>query len=95
MSAESVRLAQEIGALLAGRDIVAMLGDPAELARARTALARLVEPGFEVAMVGPDYLPETLEDEPAADPRGSRSRNGAARLESPSLPRSTKVGRRG
>ena len=69
MSAEAVRIVEQIQEVLVVDDIVAVLGDDDEDQRIRQTLAELAEPDFEVMMVGPDYLPQAAE---RAGPDGFR-----------------------
>ncbi len=61
MSAEAVRIVEQIQEAIVGDDIVAVLEDDEEGQRVRQMLAQLAEPDFEVVMVGPDYLPQAAE----------------------------------
>ena len=61
MSAENVRVAEEIQTALTTDDVVAGLDDPEADRRIRETFAKLAEADFEIAMVGPDYLPRRLE----------------------------------
>ena len=61
MSAEAVHVVERIQGALAMDDVVAAVSDPERDHRARQAFAELAEPGFEVVMVGPDYLPQAAE----------------------------------
>jgi uncharacterized protein len=62
VSVEAVQVVEEIQETLLAEDIVAASDDPEAESRLRVGLARLIEPDFEVAMIGPEYLPTTLED---------------------------------
>jgi ketosteroid isomerase-like protein len=57
MSTEAVRIVGELQSVLAGKDIVAALGNADEDRRVRDVLATLATPDFEVLMIGPEYLP--------------------------------------
>src|SRR5215211_4565992 len=61
VSAENVRVAEEIQTALTTDDVVAGLEDPEADRRIRETFAKLAEADFEIAMVGPDYLPRRLE----------------------------------
>jgi len=61
MSAEAVRVVEQIQAALAMDDVVAAIDDDEKDARVRRTLMELAEPGFEVAMIGPAYLGRTVE----------------------------------
>ena len=61
MSAEAVQVVERIQDVLDVEDIVATFDDAEADLRIRQALAELANPDFEVVMVGPDYLPQTLE----------------------------------
>jgi ketosteroid isomerase-like protein len=61
VSAEGVRVVEQIQGVLAARDVVAALADRSEELRVRRMLAELATPDFEVVMVGPDYLPQRQE----------------------------------
>jgi ketosteroid isomerase-like protein len=54
MSAESMRVVEEIQAALGSENIVAALADEAVAVRVRETLDRLAEPDFEVTMVAPE-----------------------------------------
>ena len=69
MSAEAVRIVEQIQEVLVVHDIVAVLDDDEEDRRIRQTLAELAQPDFEVVMVGPDYLPQAAE---RAGPDGFR-----------------------
>jgi ketosteroid isomerase-like protein len=59
VASDNVRLAKVLGAVIGGRDIVALLADPGAQDAAWAALEPFVKPDFEVAMIGPDYMPRT------------------------------------
>lgn len=62
MSSEAVRVVERIQeALLTLGDVVVALNDPEEDERLRRILTELAEPDFEVAMVGPAYVGQTIE----------------------------------
>jgi len=61
MSAESVRVVRRIQDALGTDDVVAALDDQARDREIRVVFADLAEPDFEVAMMGPDYLPAAAE----------------------------------
>jgi len=69
VSAEVVRIVEQIQEVLVADDIVAMLDDDEKGQRIEQTLAELAEPDFEVVMVGPDYLPQAAE---RAGPDGFR-----------------------
>jgi ketosteroid isomerase-like protein len=60
VSAEAVRIVEQIQGVL-DVDVVAALDDDETDRRIRQTLAELAQPDFEVAMVGPGYLPESLD----------------------------------
>jgi ketosteroid isomerase-like protein len=60
VSAEAVRIVEQIQGVL-DVDVVAALDDDETDRRIRQTLAELAQPDFEVAMVGPGYLPEPLD----------------------------------
>jgi uncharacterized protein len=60
VSAENIRVVEEIQRALTGGDVVAALDDDTDQ-RARQVFMQLAEPDFEVAMVGPEYAPATLD----------------------------------
>src|SRR5215217_981407 len=61
MSAEAVRVVEQIQGALDIDDVVAALVDEEADRRVRQAFAELAEADFEVVMVGPAYLPATFE----------------------------------
>ncbi|HEX3262062.1 MAG TPA: nuclear transport factor 2 family protein [Solirubrobacterales bacterium] len=61
MSAEAVRVVEEIQTALTAQDVVSALDDAQADARARRMFMELAEPDFEVVMVGPDYVSTQLE----------------------------------
>jgi ketosteroid isomerase-like protein len=61
VSAEALRVVQEIQTVLTVEDIVTALDDAGADQRVRNTLMELADPDFEVAMVGPDYLSTQLE----------------------------------
>jgi uncharacterized protein len=60
VSAENVRVVEEIQQALTGNDIVAALDDDSDQTVARLFM-ELAEPEFEVVMLGPGYSPARLE----------------------------------
>jgi ketosteroid isomerase-like protein len=60
VSAEAVRVVEEIQQTLTAEDIVAALNDDRNQ-DVRRVFMQLAEPEFEVAMVGPEYSPATLD----------------------------------
>jgi ketosteroid isomerase-like protein len=62
MSSENLRKAEQLTAVLTGRDLIAVLADDDESQRALEAVEPLVEPDFEIKMVGPDYTPQRVTD---------------------------------
>jgi len=69
VSAEVVRIVEQIQEVLVVDDIVAVLDDDEKGQSIQQTLAELAEPDFEVVMVGPDYLPQAAE---RAGPDGFR-----------------------
>jgi ketosteroid isomerase-like protein len=63
VSAEAVRVVQEIQTVLTVQDVVTSLDDADADDRVRSTLMKLAEPDFEVVMVGPDYMSARLEFE--------------------------------
>jgi ketosteroid isomerase-like protein len=63
MSAEAVRLVEQIQDALGTEDVVAALADPATDQTVRRVLGELAEPDFQVVMNGPAYLQATFEGE--------------------------------
>src|SRR4051794_24016215 len=61
MSADAVRIVEQIQEALGMDDVVAAIDDAEADARVRRALMNLAEPNFEVVMVGPAYLGATAE----------------------------------
>ncbi len=61
MSAESVRIVEQIQHILTTGDVVAVLADEDAGRRVEQTLARLAEPEFAVVMVGPEYLGQAPE----------------------------------
>ena len=61
MSAEAIRVVEQIQATLVMDDVVAVLDDEEAGGRVQQMLAELAEPDFEVVMVGPEYLPRATE----------------------------------
>ena len=61
MSAANVELVRYIQDALGTDDVVAALDDEERERGVREALAETAEPEFEVAMVGPDYVPTQAE----------------------------------
>jgi ketosteroid isomerase-like protein len=61
MSADTVRIVERLQGVLADLDVVAALEDEEVDRRVREVLGELAEPDFEIAMVGPDYLPRPVE----------------------------------
>jgi ketosteroid isomerase-like protein len=61
VSAEAVRVVEEIQTILTAQDVVAALGDAQADARVRRKFMELAEPDFEIVMVGPDYASARLE----------------------------------
>lgn len=61
MSAEVVRVVEQIQNALGMDDVVAAIDDDQREARVRQTLMELAEPDFEVVMVGPAYLGATIE----------------------------------
>jgi ketosteroid isomerase-like protein len=60
VSAENVRVVEEIQIVLTGTDVVAALDDTTDQ-RARRVFMELADPEFEVVMVGPEYVSARLE----------------------------------
>ena len=61
MSAEAVRVVEQIQSALTMGDVVAGLDDDEATLRVVEVLAELAEPGFEVAMIGPAYSSAVIE----------------------------------
>jgi ketosteroid isomerase-like protein len=61
VSAENVRVVEEIQMALTAGDVVAALNDPETDSRVRQTFAELAENDFETVMVGPDYVAARLE----------------------------------
>ncbi len=61
MSAEAVRVVEQIQEILTGGDVVSGLEDEEATMRVRQLFERLADPEVEVAMVGPQYLPGPVE----------------------------------
>ena len=61
MSADAVRVVEQIQEVLVTGDVVAALADAEADERVREAFQGLAEPDFEVVMVGPSYLSARLE----------------------------------
>jgi ketosteroid isomerase-like protein len=61
VSAETVRIVNELQSILVGRDVVEALDDARLDRELREVFARLAEPDFEVLMVGPAYTPAVRE----------------------------------
>jgi ketosteroid isomerase-like protein len=61
MSTANVELVRRIQDVLGTDDVVAALDDEERDREVREAFAELAEPGFEVVMAGPDYLPRTAQ----------------------------------
>jgi ketosteroid isomerase-like protein len=60
VSAEAVRVVEEIQQVLTADDVVAALNDD-QNQNARRVFMQFAEPDFEVVMVGPQYSPATLD----------------------------------
>jgi ketosteroid isomerase-like protein len=60
VSAEAVRVVEEIQQALTARDVVSALNDPADRSVAALFM-RHAEPDFTTTMVGPDYLKRRVE----------------------------------
>jgi ketosteroid isomerase-like protein len=60
MSSDNLRKAEQLTAVLTGRDLVAVLADDDESQRALEAVEPLVEPDFEILMIGPAYTPQRV-----------------------------------
>ncbi len=61
MSTEAVQIVQRIQSALVGTDVVEALDDEEADRVLRAMFGELAEPDFEVAMIGPGYLPARLE----------------------------------
>jgi ketosteroid isomerase-like protein len=61
VSAEALRIVEQIQSSLAMGDVVAGLGDAESDQLVRRTLIELAEPDFKVVMVGPAYLGRTIE----------------------------------
>jgi ketosteroid isomerase-like protein len=61
MSADAVRIVEQIQEALGMDDVVAAIDDDQKEAHVRQTLMELADPSFEVAMVGPAYLGATFE----------------------------------
>jgi ketosteroid isomerase-like protein len=61
VSAEALRIVEQIQSTLSMGDVVAALDDPEADQRIRQTLIELAEPDFKVVMVGPEYLGQTIE----------------------------------
>jgi ketosteroid isomerase-like protein len=61
VSAEAVQLVEQIQEILTGGDVVSGLEDEEATMRVRLLFERLADSDFEVAMVGPQYLPGPVE----------------------------------
>jgi hypothetical protein len=61
VSAEAVRVVEQIQAALTMGDVVAGLDDDEATLRVVEVLAELAEPGFEVVMIGPAYASAVIE----------------------------------
>jgi ketosteroid isomerase-like protein len=60
VSAEAVRVVEEIQQALTARDVVGALNDPTDQS-VPTLFMRFAEPDFTTTMVGPDYLKRRVE----------------------------------
>lgn len=61
MSAEAVRVVEQIQDALSMGDVVAGLDDEEATRRVEEVFAELAEPGFEVVMIGPAYMGRAIE----------------------------------
>jgi ketosteroid isomerase-like protein len=59
MSAEAVRIVEQIQSTLVGEDVIVALDDLDMDRKIRATFDECAAPDFEVVMVGPDYLPRT------------------------------------
>jgi ketosteroid isomerase-like protein len=61
VSAEALRIVEQIQSTLSMADVVAGLDDPEADQQIRRTLIELAEPDFQVVMVGPAYIGQTIE----------------------------------
>jgi ketosteroid isomerase-like protein len=61
VSAEAVRVVEQLQTAITEGDVVAALDDPEPDPRIRRLFMELTEPDFEVAMVGPEYVSRRIE----------------------------------
>jgi ketosteroid isomerase-like protein len=61
VASDAVRLVERLQDVLVMGDVVAGINDPDADQRIRQTLMELAEPDFEVVMVGPAYLGQTIE----------------------------------